>query len=295
MPNGQETRHDPEKGLTDDAEEKRFQRNIKKWDIFIKFLGGVVVTFLIWHLGSRAEDSRQRLAEENNNFRLVIAENNRNTTFLKEFTAKQKELDVNLGMQMFKTLLSDYFLKVEGKDKKEQTGKQLLLLRLIALNFQDVPINLKPLFEELDRQLTSPEDRVKLRDIALELARRQAYRLTFESGEDSGDVPVTKGQEVQQKNLLFTLVINRIDRDGLNASLRYRDKKFGPFTISFFDMPLVDNIKVGPWRVSVVLMGIDEQKATVRLIVFPSYLAADRFDVKELSQDQYQSPLDKKR
>jgi hypothetical protein len=205
-----------------------------------------------------------------------------------EFSAKQKELDVNLGMQMFQTLLANYLRKDGVGEQQEQIRRQLLLLRLIALNFQDVPINLKPLFEELDLQLTEPETKKELRNIALELARRQAFRLT-KDGFDTGEITLSAGQEAPMENLFLTLKINEIGRDHLRASLDYDGRTFGPFTVSFFDMPIVDNVKIASWRLSLLLLKINEQSALVRLIVFPSDLAADRFDLKELTRGQWLS------
>lgn len=258
-----------------DLEEKAFERRIKYLDLVIKFLAGGVITLLVWYLGSITENSR-----------LQIAEANRQMTYLMEFNAKQKELDVNLGMQMFETLLANYLKKDEKGDKQEHTGRQLLLLRLIALNFQDVPINLKPLFEELDTQLTDPEEKKKLRDISLELARRQAYRLT-KDGFDSGKIAVTAGHKPSIENLFFDLEINEIGHDHLKASVSYESRTYGPFTVSFFDMPIVDNIKIANFRVSLLLTEIDGKNAAVRLIVFPSDLAADRFDLKELTRGKW--------
>lgn len=262
---------------TADAEQKKFDRRIKYLDLFIKLFAGVVITLVVWYFGNQAETSRTEIAEAN-----------RRITYLMEFSAKQKELDVNLGMQMFQTLLANYLRKDGTEDPQKQIRRQLLLLRLIALNFQDVPINLKPLFEELDTQLQGSESRKELRDIALELARRQAFRLT-KDGIDSGEITLAAGQEAPLENVFFTLRINDIEQDHIRASLDYDGRTFGPFTVSFFDMPIVDNVKIANWRVSLLLLKIDEPKAVVRLIVFPSDLAADRFDLKELTRGRWLS------
>jgi len=263
-----------------DAEAKKFENRLKLIDLLVKFIAGVVITCIIWHLGNRAEDARHQIAEAN-----------RKLTYMMEFSAKQKELDVNLGMRMFESLLKDYLQPSKGNgDAQERHRKQMLLLRLVALNFQDVPINLKPLFEELDRQLATPQGKAELRDIALELARRQAYRLTFKEGLDSGELMVTAGQEIPRKDLLFNLKINKVNSDHLLASLHYEGRTIGPFTVSMFDMPLVDNIKIASWRVSVLLLKCDGNQAMVRLVVFPSDLAADRFDLKELTREQRYRP-----
>ena len=45
-----------------------------------------------------------------------------------------------------------------------------------------------------------------------------------------------------------------------------------------------DNTKLGELRVCVLLLGIDGDQATIRVIGFASELAADRFDIKEMSR-----------
>jgi hypothetical protein len=58
----------------------------------------------------------------------------------------------------------------------------------------------------------------------------------------------------------------------------------GPFSVNYFDMPLIDNTKLLDRRISVMQLENDGTTAKVRVIVFDSYLAPDRFDVKEMSQ-----------
>ena len=277
-----------------DLEEKKFERRIKYLDLFIKFVAGVVITILIWYLGSKAEETRREIAAKAEEARYQTAQDVQKLTYRMEFGAKQKELDINLSMRMFETLLNSYLKG--GEDKQETIGKQMLLLRLIALNFQDVPINLKPLFEELERQLTRPQDKQDLKEIAQEIARRQAYRLTI-NGVDLKEIRLTKEHDVvkmtlndkdktQLENLPFTLKINELGQDTVKASLIYQDRTIGPFTVSYFDMPIVENTKIGDLRVSLLLLKRNGDSATVRLITFPSDLAADRFDLKELTQDE---------
>uniref|UniRef100_A0A7V4G852 Uncharacterized protein n=1 Tax=Desulfobacca acetoxidans TaxID=60893 RepID=A0A7V4G852_9BACT len=292
MPDSQAEARPPGGGSLTPDQEKRFERRIKIWELIFKGLLPVSIGVLTWYVGYIADLSR-RATEE---VRFREAERSRQLTSKIEFSARQKDLDVNLGMQMFKTLLSDYLTREEGKEKEEQVRKKLLLLRLIALNFQDVPINLKPLFEDLDRRLTNPRDRAELHDIALEVARRQAYRLTLQGLDlkdiilkKEGDTVVITGSEKvkeQLENLPFTLAVHELNQDNFKATLTYEGRTFGPFTVSRFDMPVVDNVKVGDFRVSLLMLSLNGGTAAARLVVFPSDLAADRFDLKELSMGQ---------
>ncbi len=46
----------------------------------------------------------------------------------------------------------------------------------------------------------------------------------------------------------------------------------------------MDNTKLGPKRVSVMQLDNDGETAKIRVIIFDSYLAADRFDIKEMTK-----------
>jgi len=61
------------------------------------------------------------------------------------------------------------------------------------------------------------------------------------------------------------------------------------FGVDYFDMPLVDNTKLGDKRISVLQLDNDGKKAIIRVITFDSYLAADRFDIKEMTKDYEQT------
>ena len=60
---------------------------------------------------------------------------------------------------------------------------------------------------------------------------------------------------------------------------------FGDYpSLTYFDTPLVDNTKLGEYRVALILQSVDADAATVRFVAFPRHLAADRFDIKDLSR-----------
>ena len=61
-------------------------------------------------------------------------------------------------MRLFGTLMERYFKGTPSTD----CNQEMLLLRLTALNFYDVPVNLKPLFEQLNAKLKSAEEKNKL-------------------------------------------------------------------------------------------------------------------------------------
>jgi len=96
---------------------------------------------------------------------------------------------------------------------------------------------------------------------------------------------VEAGKEISIQNFPFKVTIAKVAHDRVFASLVLPDRTLGPFSVSYFDMPLVDNTKVGNLRVSLILLNTDGESAQVRLVCFASDLAADRFDVKELARE----------
>jgi hypothetical protein len=166
------------------------------------------------------------------------------------------------------------------------TRQQLVLLRLVALNFEDVPLDLKPLYEDLDRRLSSSEDRQSLRGIAREVSTRQAFRMTANDAYDSGPREVRSGDSLSVPELLITIRWD-VSAEGVRATVFSNvggSRSVGPFAVTAFDEPLVDNILLGDFRVALLLLDSDGATASVRIIGFPKHLAADRFDIKDMSR-----------
>lgn len=265
------------------------ERKLKIWEVFVKGAIGILVAGVVTVIGFTVESNRKELAEREESKRVMLAEENKTLTAMKELSAKQKELDLNLGIQMFQTLMTNY-LKVSGAQAgSANRQQQTLLLRLISSNFLDSPINIKPLFEDLDSHLTDPLEKQRLREIAMEAARHQAFRLTLESGRIFDPEELKKGDSLAIPLTPATITIDEVGKDSIKASLisesPFGEKKtLGPFTVNYFDTPLLDNTKLFDRRVSLLLLKIEGDKAKIRVVIFDSYLAPDRFDIKENSR-----------
>ncbi len=244
-------------------------------DIIVKLFGAGLITAIIAFYGNLISNNQQRQTEVNKRLQMLI-----------EISSKQKEFDVNLGVQMLETLMNRYFQIDKSGEGIEKLREKMILLKLIALNLQDVPLNLKPLFEQLDSQLTDSKDRGALREIAKEIARRQTPRLAFPDGFDSGVISVKAGEERSFENFFLKLKVQSVSEDLVRVILMLEegDRTIGPFSVTYFDIPLMDNTKIGPIRVSLILLNSSADTAELRLIAFPSDLAADRFDIKEMSR-----------
>lgn len=261
---------------------KDTQKGLKIWDSINKtivtvLVGGLAAT--VSFIGYRMEDNRATLAEHN-----------KAITAIRDSWVKQKELDLDLGVKMFQTLLTN-FLQTGNLGKIEIRRQQMLLLKLTSFNFQDTPINLRALYEELDSQLTDTAEKGELQKIAMEVARRQAFRLTIQNGWDTGEIPVKPGDEIAlREDLPFKIRVKGIKNDQIGVSLIPLDPNRKPldFSVDYFVMPIIDNTKLGIYRVSVMRVSNDPVNKTtprMRIIVFDSYLAPDRFDIKEKTHD----------
>jgi len=263
----------------------RLERRLKKWDLIIKTFGTLIIAVIggsITLIGYKMESSRTASAEHD---KVIMA--------IRDSWVKQKELDLNVGIKMFETLITQFLQKSTAQEGSEAKTQQLLLLRLISFNFQDTPINLRPLYEQLDRQLINKEQKEKLREIAMEVAQRQAFRMTFQNGWQSGKVSVKKDDSIDLAELPYKIKVKDLTKDRLKVeliSLGNHDQETPlEFGVDYFDMPLVDNTKLGDKRISVLQLDNDGKKATIRVITFDSYLAADRFDIKEMTKDYEQT------
>ena len=263
----------------------RLERRLKKWDLIIKTFGTLIIAVIggsITLIGYKMESSRTASAEHD---KAIMA--------IRDSWVKQKELDLNVGIKMFETLITEFLQKSTAQRSSEAKTQQLLLLRLISLNFQDTPINLRPLYEQLDRQLINKEEKVKLREIAMEVAQRQAFRMTFQNGWQSGKKTVKKDDSIDLAELPYKIKVKDLTKEQLKVeliSLGNHDQETPlEFGVDYFDMPLVDNTKLGDKRISVLQLDNDGKKAIIRIITFDSYLAADRFDIKEMTKDYEQT------
>lgn len=251
------------------------ERTSKIIDVIVKLGGAGLITAIIAFYGNLISNNQQHQMEENKRMQMLV-----------EISSKQKEFDLNLGVHMVDTLMSRYFQIEKSDGDVQQLQEKMILLRLIALNLQDVPVNLKPLFEQLDNQLPDRQDKESLREVAKEIARRQASRLAFPDGFDSGVITVRAGKEYAFENFIFKLRVESTANNLVRVTLLLAEgeRAIGPFSVTSYDLPLVDNTKIGPIRASLLLVDSNAEAASLRLIAFPSDLAADRFDIKEMSR-----------
>jgi len=136
------------------------------WDkinIFIKAFGILFVSGAITFYGIYSQNRRAKSQLE------IAKENNRAQLYAQAMNSRQSS-DANVKKGLLDILMKDYLTE-------KDTNKKLLILDLLALNFQE-NLHLKPLFEQFEAELTkNSHGRKQLHKIAQGLKKSQINRL----------------------------------------------------------------------------------------------------------------------
>ena len=89
------------------------ENNIKLLDILVKGAFGTLIAALVGYYGYTLENQREEVQEENRRLQATI-----------ELTSKQKELDVDLGMRLFGTLMGYYFQRDKSTARPESVRRR---------------------------------------------------------------------------------------------------------------------------------------------------------------------------
>lgn len=245
-----------DKAMSQEQSNKTNDKRKDAWDkadIVIKGIGIAVISGAITLYGIWANNSREREAEINRKAQLFV-----------QTMSNRETSESNLRAKMFEQLMNHYF---EKKDEEAQ----LLFLKLIALNFQEY-LNVKPLFEHLDRKLTSSLHRMELRKVAKDTVGHQIVELEGSGGEVWKTDWLEKGKVTRYGPLDMKLL--QVNEGSIRISTLPEDEN--GFEVTYFDMPYVDNSTINAMRYSVVLSGIDlkGERAKVKIVIFPeNYLS----------------------
>ena len=239
-----------------------------------------------------------------------------------QMSITRKDEETNIGLQIVENLMERFIEKGQGgANPQGKIAEKLFFLRLTALNFQDVALNLKPFFEQIDEDLNCvvskqalekiikkkelPDplseadlcvlNKQNLRGVGKELARRQAFLLSFTGGFLSDPIEVTavdphpkivEGVYVASNEV--KIKAEKIQEDSIQATIIIGEVKIGPLTVSYFDAPLVDNVRHYGFRWSVLLEEVHPKakpaRAQVRLLQFRPHLAPDRIELLDQSR-----------
>ncbi|HET9235149.1 MAG TPA: hypothetical protein VFP10_13515 [Candidatus Eisenbacteria bacterium] len=271
---------------------KRHRDGWEKLQIVLQPVGGLLTAAAIALFGfvtSNKLDARQAIET--------------NTRLYSELMSKREESESALRKDMFVNIISS-FLHTGGSD----LNSDVLNLELLAYNFHE-SLNLKPLFLDLKRRITlgaltakSPEAQLeytsyaeRLERVAREIARRQMivlegagrkYDSTVDLSQDPEGTsldPVTLTLEGRDTSLgLDILSVNRADREiTVSMNVETPDPELGrqtktmTFNVSYFDFPMIDNIRLAyGQRAAVVLNNFSEQSADLTVVLFPGTYAS---------------------
>ena len=226
-----------------------------------------------------------------------------NTRLYSELMSRREESESALRKDMLVSIISS-FLNPDRAD----LNNDVLSLELLAYNFHE-SLNLKPLFVDLRRriqyaQATAPSPEKKeelakygdrLEGVAREISRKQMILLEgvgkrFDRTIDlSGD---PDGTTLEHATLTldsiqsdFDIDIVQVDRENrevlVSVSIETpdpaqgRQTKVATFTVSFFDFPMIDNLRLAQGqRYALVLANFSEQSADITAVLFPGAYAS---------------------
>jgi hypothetical protein len=230
-----------------------------KLDVIFKGFAGVLIPFAIGFYGVQSNKTQTKIAEESKQAQVLIE------------TMNQRETSASsLRAQMFSTLMQHYF-----KEKDEK--RQHVLLELIGLNFQD-HLHLKPLFEHLDAELKeSPVERKNLRRAAKHILRNEIGKIIGSGGEViESELHVNEPWCVEPYNII-NLTLLDVQEDRISVTSNPEDSGDG-FEVTYYDMPFMDNSRLGELTYSVLLSSVDVEnnKAKVKVVILPKHFYSSR-------------------
>ena len=226
-----------------------------------------------------------------------------NMRLYSELMSKREESESALRKDMFVSIITSFV-----QPNVSDVNSDVLNLELLAYNFHE-SLNLKPLFLDLKRRIATglakaktPEARAeyatytdRLERVAREIARKQMIvlegagrkfdRTVDLTGDPEGTTlePVTLMLDSMQTT--FAIDVLEVDRDEREIQVALnvetpdpelgRQTKVATFRVSYFDFPMIDNIRLTyGQRCAVVLNSFSEQSADVTVVLFPGAYAS---------------------
>ncbi len=226
-----------------------------------------------------------------------------NTRLYSELMSRREESESALRKDMLVSIIAAFL-----NPDKVDLNDDVLSVELLAYNFHE-SLNLKPLFLDLMRRIKRAEAAsptatkqaeyadytVRLENVAREIARKQMIVLegvgrrfdrTIDlSGDPNGTVLETAALTLDslQTNIDIDVVhVDRVNREILVSMAIEtpdpalgRQTKIATFTVSFFDFPMIDNLRIADGqRCALVLTNFTDQSADLTGVLFPGAYAS---------------------
>jgi len=265
------------------------------WDkvqIVLAPVGGLFTAIAIALFGfitSSKQDERQALDS--------------NTRLYSELMSRREESESALRKDMLVSIISSFL-----NPDRTNLNNDVLSLELLAYNFHE-SLNLKPLFLDLMRRIKyaeaieqSPEKKAayagyqeRLEGVAREIARKQMIVLEgagkrFDRTIDLSTDP--DGTTLEHATLTLDSVQTDLDIDVVHVDRETREvvvsvsietpdpaqgrqTKVATFTVSFFDFPMIDNLRLAQGqRCALVLTNFSDHSADLTAVLFPGAYAS---------------------
>jgi hypothetical protein len=232
-------------------------------------------------------------------------EKSRNHQLYAEIVSRREVSDTELRAKMFENLIKSFFGDSNGKQSNSQ---KLTLLRLLALNFHEF-FNLEPLFDQLESELGTQEEKARLREIAREIVSKQEAMLsqveegrvfteTAFEGEQSG-IMVPSAEKPAYRGHRLGIKILEIGKSNDYAVVQVEDIPEGRtdigtivsirFKLNYYDTPFIENTKLSNnVRFAITLQNVgmieDRKIVQMKVIFLPeTYMSArDRPYLEEM-------------
>ena len=232
-------------------------------------------------------------------------EKSRSHQLYAEIVSRREVSDTELRAKMFENLIKSFFGDGNGK---QTNGQKLTLLRLLALNFHEF-FNLEPLFDQLESELGTKEEKERLREIAREIVSKQEAMLsqveegrvfteTAFEGEQNG-IMVPSAEKPAYRGHRLGIKILEIGKSNDYAIAQVEDIPEGRtdigtivtirFKLNYYDTPFIENTKLSnSVRFAITLQHIgtieDRKIVQMKVIFLPeTYMSArDRPYLEEM-------------
>jgi hypothetical protein len=262
------------------------------WDkaaIILQSLGGFVTAAVVAMLGIVGSGYLNEKQKIDTNVRLYT-----------ELMSKREEAESALRKDMFTSII-DTFLKPQAPS----LDVRVLNLELLAYNFHE-SLNLKPLFVNIDQQISQSTDsrkkefRERLNRVAREITRKQMVVLEgagskFERKFKLANVPTSKKglpveldeavlslEDIQREFRVYIMSVNP-DTQELHLRLEVITPEqpasaFATnsveFWVSFYDFPMIDHTRLShDQRVAITLSNFEDGYANITTVYFPGAYA----------------------
>ncbi len=256
------------------------ERNNKlaRWymlDLLVKGLGVILVSSAITFYGIRKDATNFETAERNRRAQILI-----------ETISSREQATADMRAKMFDTLVRNFF-----KDTTDDAAR-VAILEMIGSNFEN-DINLKPLFLRLNAELAAKgsKHQSELRDATRNIISTEVEQIVG-SGGAVCEIELSVGETKQGACIAPITVTLRKVLDDSRVMVETGPLATGLSSVTYFDLPLMNNRPLGELRYALVLAEAKPEKgqegrARLQLVRLPpAYYSVDnRLRVDQLISD----------